>query len=482
MRTAKAVHRQRDRVAVMVVITALVLVSSPLPAFAAAGSTLWVARYNGPRHGFDVAGALAVGPDGTRVYVTGGSGSGKHEDFATDAYDALTGVVVWTSRYDGPGHEADRASAVALSADGATVYVTGRSTGSGTGTDYATVAYDAAGGSQIWARRYDGAATGLDLDQPTSLAVSPDGAQVYVSGRSPGPLAYFDYATIAYDALTGTKIWVRRYNGPGNADDRANALAVSPDGARVYVSGDSTGGDLTGIAYTTVAYDAVNGATLWVRRYDGPGDGFDIAHALGVSPDGTRVYVTGESGGSASTTDYVTVAYDGVTGAKAWARRYDGPGKGDDRADALGVSPDGTRLYVTGISDGSTTEADFGYATIAYDAATGARVWVRRSIGSGGSSPQADALAVSPDGARVYTTGLSFTGSATFYDYRTVAYDAATGTKAWVRRYNDRANGFDIPGDIAVSPDGARVYVTGSSDRPQPPSESDYLTVAYGTG
>jgi len=93
-------------------------------------------------------------------------------------------------------------------------------------------------------------------------------------------------------AVPGTQLWVNRYNGPGNGGDRALSVAVSPDGQRVFVAGRSRGSG--GRAdYATIAYNAVTGARLWVSRYDGPGDGFDYAAKVVVSPDGTKVYVTG---------------------------------------------------------------------------------------------------------------------------------------------------------------------------------------------
>ncbi len=82
---------------------------------------------------------------------------------------------------------------------------------------------------------------------------------------------------------------------------------MSPDGSEVFVTGDSA--ESTSDDYGTVAYDASTGAELWAKRYNGPGNGYDQATALGVSPDGSEVFVTGGSAGSTSGEDYATVAY-----------------------------------------------------------------------------------------------------------------------------------------------------------------------------
>ena len=169
----------------------------------------------------------------------------------------------------------------------------------------------------------------------------------------------------------GSQLWVRLYNGPGNSFDAACSVAVSPGGRRVFVTGESQGAR-SGLDYATVAYSAVTGARLWVQRYDGPGNGSDAASSMAVSPGGRRVFVTGESHGGQVGPDYATVAYSAVTGARLWVQRYDGPGNGSDAASAVAVSPGGRRVFVTGASRGNRLGPD--YATVAYSTVNGARL------------------------------------------------------------------------------------------------------------
>src|SRR4030095_2468871 len=167
------------------------------------------------------------------------------------------------------------------------------------------------------------------------------------------------------DSTTSNRpLWLRRYNGPGNGSDSAQAIAVSPDGAKVFVTGYSDGAD-PGFSfdYATVAYDVATGRKLWLARYNGSVC-TDAAAALAVSPDGTKVFVTGFSG-CLGTEDYATVAYDAGTGQELWVSRYDGPTGDPDEAYAGAGSPDGSKVFVTGRSFGVLGEGR-DYATVAY--------------------------------------------------------------------------------------------------------------------
>src|SRR6266513_2895527 len=148
-------------------------------------------------------------------------------------------------------------------------------------------------------------------------------------------------------ATPGSPLWVTRYSGAANLWDHANDLGVSPDGSKVFVTGYTTG-PRNRRDFATVAYDASTGAELWAKGYNGY-----FAVALEVSPDGSAVYVTGYDNHSTTLYDYATVAYDAATGAERWAKSDNGPANSYDGANALGVRPDGSEVFVTGRSTGS---------------------------------------------------------------------------------------------------------------------------------
>src|SRR5207247_7304115 len=112
---------------------------------------------------------------------------------------------------------------------------------------------------------------GNDYDDAQSVAVSPDGGTVFVTGYSDSGAVGSDMATVAYDAATGAVRWIRRYNGPAGTGDGAYAVAVSPDGSRVFVTGFTDDPEGYYATFATVGYDAVAGTTLWASVYSNKG-------------------------------------------------------------------------------------------------------------------------------------------------------------------------------------------------------------------
>jgi hypothetical protein len=153
---------------------------------------------------------------------------------------------LWTNLFNGAGNGDDWPYSLAVDGNG-NVYVTGYSAGSGSGYDYATIKYSSAG-VPLWTNLFNGAGNGDDIAY--SLALDGSG-NVYVTGRSTGSGSGYDYATIKYSSA-GVPLWTNIFNGAGNSTDVATALKVDSDG-NVYVTGYSVGNG-SGYGYATIKY------------------------------------------------------------------------------------------------------------------------------------------------------------------------------------------------------------------------------------
>ncbi len=459
---------------------ALILGTSTEAGAASPGHRLWAQIYDGPANSRDGAAAIAVNPDSSAVYVTGSSLSNLvGQDAVTVAY-APDGTRLWTSRYDGPSHFDDGAVDIGVSPDGTMVFITGQTSGPSS-SQILVLAYKATNGDRAWSTRIG---SQLLFDEVGALAVSPDGSVVFVTGVR----RYFDdtdIRTIALDASTGSVLWSRRYEGTFHQPSRATDLQVSPDGSLVVMVGwvETGGPGLNPADSVAVAYDVATGTRRWINRYDGNAHGDDRSFGVEIDPDGS-VYVATASASLTNDLDYLTLAYDSVTGSELWRQRYNGPQNGADEPSAIGLSPDGAQVFVTGRSIRSISGSVhvYDYATLAIDAATGHRVWVKRyDAGIGGSDEPVD-LGVSPDGSKVFVTGTSegvINGVSSATDFATVGYDAATGARLGLQRYNGPCNFLDRAIGLALSPDGSKVYVAGRTDCLDPDTSGDFATVAY---
>jgi len=438
------------------------------PATVSPGSQLWMKLYANRGNGGALS--VAVSPNGSTVFVTGytTTASGAEDD-TTVAYNSATGAQRWAKSYGGPGGT-DRGLSVAVSPNGKEVFVTGYSFGASSGVDYLTLGYNAATGAQLWVKRYDDGLGADGSSEAAEVAVSPNGSTVFVTGTSLSTTKGNDYATIAYNAATGAQRWVARYNGVSGAN-YVRAVAVSPNGKSVFVTG-ASGGTNDSYDYATVAYNAVTGAQQWAKRYNGAYRGGLSRGANSVAVSESTVFVTGSSISTNDGYEYATVAYNAVTGAQRWAKRYNSPGSGDGQAYSVAVSPSGATVFVTGYTDTSSTTAGYDYTTIAYKAATGAQLWLARYNGSANFTDEAFQVAVAPGGGTVYVTGESAGGSFDGWGWATVAYNAATGTRRWVKRYD--GDGGARAFSVAVSRTTGTVFVTGYTGE-----SGDYATIAY---
>jgi hypothetical protein len=387
---------------------------------AASGAQLWEKIKAGGKF-------LAVSPDGKAVFVIRAVHGSQRANFTTSAYSASAGTLLWSSAYHGRALGVEEPAALVVSPDGSTVFVTGTSQGRTSGSDFATVAYSAASGKQLWVSRYN--AGGREADIPVAIAVSPGGAAVYVTGLSvvASGARMRSFSTVAYSAASGRPLWTAHYNLPARnplkAGNFVSSVAVSPNGQRVFVAGRSTIKG-AGVGFTTIAYAPASGRQLWVRRYEAAHSN-DYAEDLLVSPrGGGTVIVAGDSQapGASNASRYVAVAYSTGSGRTRWVSHI----AEDHFVTVAGVdaalSPDGRSFYLAGtayISDSEGGELPSSL-TIAADVATGHEDW-SHAVSTGISGQAGGPVTVNPADGTVYIGVEDFSSTSAAEDFMTVA-------------------------------------------------------------
>ena len=400
--------------------------------------------------------------------------------------------VEWAATYSGPASESgDQALGIVVDQAG-NVYVTGGSGVVLTASDYATIKYNRNGDS-LWVRRYNDStqvfAGGLDiaLDQlgnvyvtgvPFTIKYDSSGNQLWVTNNDVHNIR-IALDDSGYIYLAGTKlreiyttkldingkiIWQARFKQLDQLGNEAYDMALDPWG-NVIVVGEMYIPGGNHYDYITLKYSPY-GDTLWTRRYNGDGGPsvpLDIPYAVDTDSLG-NIYVTGESRGMGSGTDYLTIKYD-RDGNELWTARYNGPNNAGDAAYDIAVDSDGN-VYVTGVTDG------YNYTTLKYGS-SGALLWTATYPGSGPVWSQLKSKMALDALGYAYVTVREPDGQWDS-DFALVKYDQ-NGNTVWVATY-PRPGGSDDPNAITLDQEG-NVYLAGWMGLSS--LDADYLTVKF---
>ncbi len=201
-----------------------------------------------------------------------------------------------------------------------------------------------------------------------------------------------------------------------------------------------------------------SGALLWAT----PTSVRDAGAAL--SPDSADVVVTGASGGI-----WRTAAIDTATGISKWLVT------GAEGIAATDVVVDSGRVYVTGqgYTGAGTPALAYFLTVVAYDRATGTRLWRTDKKPADGASAAGLRMSKAPDGSLV-VTGQAIRG---FLDWYTVAFET-TGAVRWEAVRDGGLNTDEIPASVLVLADGTTV-VTGRGGPNLPGGYIQGVTAGY---
>lgn len=297
------------------------------------------------------ASAIALSPDGLHAYATSDS-RGAVTQFQRDP---ATGLLSYQASYtvNTTGFEQAKLKGlqdIKLSADGAFVYVAAL-------RDNAITVFsrDAASGTLGFVHAVVNGSAISGMEEVMRLALSPDDAQLYALGRKSNAIV-----TFTRDATTGQLAFVRSQNkdAPGLARlVRPSGIAISPDGAQVYVTA-RDGNAVIAFDRNADNGDADFGKLAVKASYaDGLAGVSMIRGAFGIalSPDGKQVYVAANADNALVRFDR---AADGtLTQRQVW-KHGDAGLHGLRGAHSVLVAPNGKEVFVTGADDDSLTVFD----------------------------------------------------------------------------------------------------------------------------
>jgi sugar lactone lactonase YvrE len=377
-------------------------------------------------------------PDGLTMYLIGNANRFVSEYTLTTAWDIST--FSFTTRFSISAQELG-AESVFFSPDGSKMYVTGIA---GDDVNEYTL-------STPWniltASYVQVFSVAAQETNPKALFFRPDGTKMYVAGNTNRIYEY----TLTTPWNLSTASFTR--NSTALSEFRLSispeCIFFKPDGTELYVAS-NLGDEVT----TYIMYTPWDVSTLAIKRPSNIASivpQFGDAHDLFFHPDGTKMYVLGQ-------TPDAVACYDLGEPWRVSTSRYVNEFSvetQDTTPTGLFFRSDGLRMYMVGPSSDRVHEYNL---STAWNVAT-ATFSRNFSIATEETNPTG--LFFSPDGLRMYIVGT--TGDDVNEYSLTTAWNVTTAS--YVRNYSVSLQEFN-PSGIHFKTDGSRMYIIGiSNDR-----------------
>ena len=359
-------------------------------------------------------------PDGTKMYIIGSTGDDVNEYDLSTAWDVSTASFL---QLFSVAAQEGSPSDLFFRDDGLKMYVVGTA-----GDDVNE--YDLSTAWDVSTASFAQLFSVIDnANNPSAVFFRPDGRKMYVLSPSSNDVNEYDVGIVG-----------RRFSVAAQ-ETTPSEVFFKPDGLKMYIIG-STGDDVN-------EYDL---STAWDVRTASFVQSFSVAaqettpRGLFFRDDGLKMYVVGTSGDDVNEYDLST-AWDVSTAS--FLQLFSVAAQETDPS-AVFFKPDGTKMYVVGISSDNVNEYDL---STAWDVSTASFLQLF-SVAAQETFPRG--LFFKPDGTKMYVVGTSG-DDVNEYNLST-AWDVSTAS--FVQLFSVAAQE-TTPFGLFFRDDGLRMYVVG---------------------
>ena len=360
-------------------------------------------------------------PDGTVMYVTGGSGDDVNQYSLSTAWDIST--ASYAQNFSVSTQDTSPQN-LFFKPDGTAMYVVGY-TGDDINQYSLSTAWDISTASYV-----QNFSVTTEEAGPTGLFFKSDGLRMYVVGISGDEVNEYSLST-AWDISTASHVQnfsvLSQENSP-------RSIFFDPYGAGMYVLG-TTSDDVN--VYT------IGGFSLSAQSLS--------ANDVSFKSDGTVMYVLSNTGTSDDVNQYsLSTAWDISTAS--YVQNFSIASQ-ETVPQGIFFKPDGTKFYICGTSGDDVNEYSL---STAWDVSTAS--YVRNKSTSGYDNTPFD-VAFKSDGSVMYVLG-GFFDSVYQLDLST-AWDISTATLDASKSIGSQTTS---PRKVVFKPDGTLMYILGSSE------------------
>jgi DNA-binding beta-propeller fold protein YncE len=260
------------------------------------------------------------------------------------------------------------ASGVAFSSDGTKMYLNGFNTGADESTNQHIWQYSLSTAWDVTTASYDNISlnTSAQNTRQRDLRFKPDGTVLYMVGSTPDGVWQYDLST-AWDLSTAS--YSNKTISVGSQDTNPAALALSPDGTKVYVAGYSS--KIIFQYDLSTAWD-LSSSTYWGWNYN-RATSTDVystsaIDSMEINSSGTKLYVAVAAAPSDVIIEYDLPSNGKISDITYWDSYSQWTTLGGAGVDLKGIafSSSGDKFYTFGTNDYKVYEFSVGSTSIPY--------------------------------------------------------------------------------------------------------------------